>query len=81
MIYDLTVEGDGTSLLHFMLGGYPNGNLENSLALMPRSDTVLGLGDGGAHVSRHLRRRVPSFLLGYWARDRARGATLPLGDR
>ncbi len=78
VLYDLTIEGDGTSLLHFMLGGYPNGNLENSFALLPRSDTVLGLGDGGAHVSVICDAGYPSFLLGYWARDRKRGATLPL---
>ena len=39
--------------------------------------SVLGLGDGGAHVDLICDAGYPSFLLSYWVRDRARG-TLPL---
>ena len=39
--------------------------------------SVLGLGDGGAHVDLICDAGYPSFLLSYWVRDRERG-TLPL---
>jgi N-acyl-D-aspartate/D-glutamate deacylase len=38
--------------------------------------TVLGLGDGGAHVDLICDAGYPSFLLSYWVRERARG-TMP----
>jgi len=46
---------------------------------MRHPTTVLGLGDGGAHVSMICDAGYPSFLLGYWARDRA-GARLTLEE-
>jgi N-acyl-D-aspartate/D-glutamate deacylase len=40
--------------------------------------SVLGLGDGGAHVGFICDGSLPSFMLAHWARDRSRGETLPL---
>ena len=41
-------------------------------------DTVLGLSDGGAHCGAIIDASVPTYMLTHWARDRTRGATLPL---
>jgi N-acyl-D-aspartate/D-glutamate deacylase len=76
LLYDWTVDGDGDALVHFFLGGYP-GNLDVSAELLVHPASVLGLGDGGAHVDLICDAGYPSFLLSYWVRDRARG-TLPI---
>lgn len=76
LLYDWTIADDGDALVHFFLGGY-SGNLDPSLELMAHPATVLGLGDGGAHVDVICDAGYPSFVLSYWVRERARG-TLPL---
>src|SRR6059036_2112583 len=76
LLYDWTIAGDGDALVHFFLGGYP-GDLDVSAELLVHTQSVLGLGDGGAHVDLICDAGYPSFLLSYWVRDRARG-TLPL---
>jgi len=40
--------------------------------------TIVGLGDGGAHVCIVCDASSPTFLLSHWARDRKRGPGLPL---
>jgi N-acyl-D-aspartate/D-glutamate deacylase len=76
LLYEWTIADDGDALVHFFLGGYP-GNLDVSSELLVHPQSVLGLGDGGAHVDLICDAGYPSFLLSYWVRDRARG-TLPL---
>ena len=39
---------------------------------------MLSLSDGGAHCGVICDASAPSYLLTYWARDRTRGARLPL---
>ncbi len=76
VLYDWTIADDGGALVQFFLTGYP-GSLDANLELMTHPMSVLGLGDGGAHVDVICDASYPSFLLSYWARDRAR-ATMPL---
>ena len=76
VLWDLTMADDGEGLVMWYLGGYPNGSLEPSRVLMERPDTVLGLGDGGAHVDLICDAGYPTFVLGYWARERTRGERL-----
>jgi N-acyl-D-aspartate/D-glutamate deacylase len=40
--------------------------------------TIAGLGDGGAHSRVICDASLPTFGLTFWARDRKRGATLPI---
>ena len=79
LLYEWTIADDGEPLVHYFLGGYP-GYLDASLELMAHPLSVLGLGDGGADVDIICDCGYPSFVLSYWARDRARG-TLPLETR
>ncbi len=72
LLYDWTIADEGQALVHFFLGGYA-GSLDPSLELMAHPDSVLGLGDGGAHVDVICDCGYPSFLLSYWVRERARG--------
>ena len=62
--------------MHYFLGGN-GGYLDATLEILAHPATVLGLGDGGAHVDLVCDAGYPSFVLWYWVRDRARG-TLPL---
>ena len=72
LLYDWTIGEDGEALVHYFLGGGGN-NLDHSLELLPHPATVLGLGDGGAHVNLVCDVGYPSFLLWYWVRERERG--------
>jgi N-acyl-D-aspartate/D-glutamate deacylase len=76
LLYEWTIADDGNALVHYFLGGY-SGNLDVSSELLVHPETVLGLGDGGAHVDLICDAGYPSFLLSYWVRDRPRG-TMPL---
>jgi N-acyl-D-amino-acid deacylase len=76
LLYDWTVADEGAALVHYFLGGY-SGNLDVSSELLVHPQTVLGLGDGGAHVDLICDAGYPSFLLSYWVRERPRG-TIPL---
>ena len=73
LLYDWSIADEGRALVHFFLGGYP-GNLDASLDLLAHPQSVLGLGDGGAHVDIICDASYPSHVLSYWARDRARGS-------
>ena len=46
------------------------------MLLAPSS--VLGIGDGGAHVRVICDASSPTFMLTHWVRDRSRGPRLPL---
>ncbi len=76
LLYDWTIADEGNALVHFFLGGYA-GSLDVRAELLVHPQTVLGLGDGGAHVDLICDAGYPSFLLSYWVRERPRG-TMPL---
>jgi len=75
--YDLLLEENGRAKLYVILTNYAAGNLDCVLEMMQSSETVLGLGDGGAHYGMICDSGYPTFLLTHWSRDR-RGARLPL---
>jgi N-acyl-D-aspartate/D-glutamate deacylase len=78
VLYDLLLEQDGAALLLFTLGGYAHANLDWAHELLTRPDTVLGLGDGGAHVGLICDSSYPTLLLDFWTRARTRGDRLPV---
>jgi len=72
------LEEDGRALLLFTLGGYARFNLDHIGEMLSDPSSVLGLADGGAHVSLICDASTPTSLLSYWVRDRTRGPRLSL---
>jgi N-acyl-D-amino-acid deacylase len=76
--YDLLLEDGGRRLVLFTLGGYAYGNVDHIQEMLSHPLTVLGLADGGAHVALISDASTPTSVLSYFARDRARGARVPV---
>ena len=75
---DAMMAGNGKQLLVDTFENYTEGNLDNIRAMIEDEATIMGLADGGAHVCTVCDASSPTFLLTHWARDRTRGARLPL---
>jgi len=77
--YDAMMARDGQGMILNTLGNFRDGRLDELLPLIRRPDTVMGLGDGGAHYAAICDASYPTFLLTYWVRDRA-GDRLSLAE-
>jgi N-acyl-D-aspartate/D-glutamate deacylase len=78
LAYDWMLADDGRALILFPFLNYAEDNLEPALAMMRHPHTILGLGDGGAHVGMICDGSFPTSMLTHWTRDRTRGEKLPL---
>ncbi|SEH49926.1 N-acyl-D-aspartate/D-glutamate deacylase [Mycolicibacterium rutilum] len=71
--YDRLLDDDGHAILLVTLANFRDGSLDTVAELIRRDDVVLGLGDGGAHYGMICDASFPTYMLAYWARDRADG--------
>ena len=78
LLYDLLLENDGRSLLMRPLLGFSDFTLEPLREMLLHPATVLGIGDGGAHVGAICDASTPTFMLSHWVRDRSRGPKIPI---
>jgi N-acyl-D-aspartate/D-glutamate deacylase len=76
--YDLLVGGDGRSMLYLPVTNYAGGNLDVVAEMLAAPNTLVGLGDGGAHVGIMCDSTATSYTLTHWTRDRARGPLFPV---
>lgn len=76
--YDTMLERGGKGILYMPLLGYSNGDFEALRTMMLHPNAVFGLSDGGAHCGLICDASMPSYLLTHWARDRTRGARIPI---
>jgi len=72
------MSNNGKRLLAHTFENYSEGNLEVVREMLRDDATIMGLGDGGAHVCTVCDEGAPTYLLSHWARDRRRGELLPL---
>jgi N-acyl-D-aspartate/D-glutamate deacylase len=75
---DLLLQKEGTTLLLHTFENYCGGDLGVVYQMLVNRNTVCGIADGGAHVGYICDASSPTSLLTIWARDRTRGAKLPL---
>jgi N-acyl-D-aspartate/D-glutamate deacylase len=77
-VYDLLAAGDGKATLYRPVSNYVEGNLDVCLEMMRHPNTVMGLGDGGAHYSFICDSSTVTHSIMHWTRDRTRGERVPL---
>ena len=68
--YDLLLERDGKAILYRPLSNYSYGNLDTVHDMLQHDATIVGLGDGGAHVGILSDASALSTMLTHWTRDR-----------
>jgi N-acyl-D-aspartate/D-glutamate deacylase len=73
LAYDTLLENDGKTILYRPLSNYAHGTLDTTRAMMAHPNTLIGLGDGGAHVSVLCDASAMTYGLTHWTRDRATG--------
>jgi N-acyl-D-aspartate/D-glutamate deacylase len=78
LCYDLMLERDGRAILNRPLLNYADGDLTAIREMMTHPHTLMGLGDGGAHVGYICDASCMTHMLVHWARDRVRGPKLPI---
>jgi N-acyl-D-aspartate/D-glutamate deacylase len=78
LAYDMLLEKGGKTMLYRPLSNYTYFNLDTVGDMMRHPNTLVGLGDGGAHVSIICDASAISYLLTHWTRDRTRGAKVSL---
>ena len=71
--YHLLLEDEGRSFLFTPFANYADFNLDACRDMMDSPHTIMGLGDGGAHVGLISDASYPTYLLSQWGRDRAHG--------
>ena len=73
LAYDRLLENEGRTILYRPLSNYANGTLDTVREMMVHPNTLIGLGDGGAHVSILCDASAMTYGLTHWTRDRATG--------
>ncbi len=73
VVYDMLMENEGRNFLFSPVANYAEGNLDIVRQMLNEEDNILGLGDGGAHVSCICDASFPTYLLTHWGRDRKSG--------
>ena len=76
--YDLLLERGGREMLYLPVTNYAGGNLDVVREMIAAPNTLIGLGDGGAHVGIMCDATATSYTLTHWTRDRGRGELFPV---
>ena len=77
LAYDLLVSGDGRTILFHPGANYTDCSDANMASMLRHENTVMALGDGGAHYGLICDASYPTHALTYWTRDR-KGERWPL---
>lgn len=74
----LLLADNGNNILLHQFENYTDCDLRVVQTLLESTNTICGIADGGAHVGLICDSSSPTTLLSFWARDRHRGAKLPI---
>ena len=77
--YDHLMQHDGRALLYRPFSNYGYGNLEPVREMLADPNSIIGLGDTGAHLRGLCDASSITFMITHWTRDRSRGERFPLG--
>ncbi|MBI5277667.1 MAG: amidohydrolase family protein [Burkholderiales bacterium] len=69
LAYELMLQDEGRAFLYTPFANYADGNLDACREMMEDPNTVIGLGDGGAHVGMISDASFPTFLMTHWAKE------------
>ncbi|MGE0776363.1 MAG: amidohydrolase family protein [Sphingomonadaceae bacterium] len=64
--YDALLTHDGNAILFLPIGNYADGDLDAVSEMLHHPNTILGLGDGGAHYGVICDAGWPTFMLTRW---------------
>jgi N-acyl-D-aspartate/D-glutamate deacylase len=73
VIYDYLTAGEGRNFIFSPFANFAAYNLDCCSEMMQSPHTLIGLGDGGAHVGIISDGSFPTSLLAHWGRDRKSG--------
>jgi N-acyl-D-aspartate/D-glutamate deacylase len=78
LCWEWMMEKDGRAILNRPIINYADRDLEAVREMVAHPQTLMGLGDGGAHFGIICDSSSTTHMLSYWTRDRTRGAKLPV---
>lgn len=70
--YDILIEDGGRNFIYTPLVNYVSYDMSTPEAMLADRNSIMGLGDGGAHVGFILDAGFPTWMLTYWGRERGR---------
>ena len=78
LAYDLMLERDGRAILYRPTTNYAAGDMAPVYDMLRHPHTLIGLGDGGAHVGVMCDATDVTHALTHWTRDRTRGPRISI---
>ncbi len=70
VVYDVLLEDDGMGFIHVPFANYASGDLRVCQEMLEDPNSIMGLGDGGAHVGFILDAGFQTWMLTYWVKER-----------
>ena len=66
-LYDLMISGNGDTRFYFPAANFADNNVRAIEAMLDDKDTILGLGDGGAHCGLICDASLPTYMIQRWS--------------
>ena len=70
LAYEIMLENNGENFIYAPLVNFVDNNFDVCHQMLEDPNSIMGLGDGGAHVGFILDAGYPTWLLSYWTRDK-----------